>query len=741
MKIKNIRLKKLLPILLVFLFCGVSYAQTGDEFKLKPGLPIVVDGEKVEYFEKDGKISAEGKVSIVYGEVKLTCDKIEVDTTTRQALCEGNVRIEHPDGALVGERIRYDFNSEKGEIIGAEVDAFPWFGQAEETGKVGANEYLLKNGYITTCDLDNPHYRLRAGEIRIFPDEKVIAKNVFMYIGKVPVVWFPYYYHPIIQSRAKVQLIPGHSTDWGYFLLSAWRFYLIGNTKADVIVDYRTRKGFAEGANLYYDMDDVGLSGLGEGVFRTYFIHQNDTGTYEKSAFRDEGLEPVLRDRFQLKHRIDFEPGTVGMAEFNKLSDRDLLKDYLYNEYAETEQVPRNYVSLSSAQSNYIFRVEANKRIDDFYTVTQKLPEVAIDVPSQRLWDTPFYYGAVSSATAFNKVYEEGSENGEEEVIRADSEQKLSYVTGIGPLRLMPYGLARGTTYSREKWESADPVARAAIGGGLDASSRFFRIYNYNTDILGLDVNGLRHIIAPGAKYFHLHQPTVDKNNLYQMDEIDSLEKENFVTLSLENKLQTKRHSGDELQTVDLMRFLVSTDYNFRMEKQRVSFEEVYGFEDITFDAEVRPYEWLFLNGEINMIPDNQSIRDSYVEFAIQPTDSFLMNFGYRYEKMTPESRNQFIFDTQYVINPKWKIGLYERLNFEQGNIEEQQVSITRDLHCWEVEVVYDVDGANFFKDDFTFWLAFKIKAFPDLQLGLSRSFKKHIPGNMRGSSELAAVQ
>ena len=103
-------------------------------------------------------------------------------------------------------------------IIGAEVKAFPWFGNAEHTRKVGDNEYLLEKGFVTTCDLDNPHYKIEAESIQVFPDEKVIAKNVIFYIGKVTVMCFPYYYHPIIQSRAKVQFIPGVNSDWGYFL-------------------------------------------------------------------------------------------------------------------------------------------------------------------------------------------------------------------------------------------------------------------------------------------------------------------------------------------------------------------------------------------------------------------------------------------------------------------------------------------------------------------------------------------
>ncbi|MGB3242477.1 MAG: LptA/OstA family protein, partial [Candidatus Omnitrophota bacterium] len=161
---------------------GTAFAAPDEEvLKLKPGQPIVVDGDKVEYFEEENRIVAEGNVSITYGDIKLTCDRIEVNTKSQQALCQGNVRIDQPEGVMTGDRIRYDFIRKEGEIIGGEVKAFPWFGRAEETGKVAKNEYLLRNGWITTCDLDMPHYRIKAGEIRVFPDEKVIAKNVVFY--------------------------------------------------------------------------------------------------------------------------------------------------------------------------------------------------------------------------------------------------------------------------------------------------------------------------------------------------------------------------------------------------------------------------------------------------------------------------------------------------------------------------------------------------------------------------------
>ncbi|MFH1305441.1 MAG: LptA/OstA family protein, partial [Candidatus Omnitrophota bacterium] len=213
----------------ILIICGVSsVCLANDILKPKKGQPIVVDGDDVEYFEKENKIVAKGNVFVTHGDVKLTCDRIVVDTKTREVLCEGNVRIENPKGVMTGDRIRYDLLRKRGEIISGEIEAFPWFGSAEESKRVGMNEYVLQEGHITTCDLNTPHYRIKAKQIKVFPNDKVIAKNVTFYIDEVPTLWLPYYYHPILQSRAKVQFLFGQDGEWGNFLLSSWRFYIHG---------------------------------------------------------------------------------------------------------------------------------------------------------------------------------------------------------------------------------------------------------------------------------------------------------------------------------------------------------------------------------------------------------------------------------------------------------------------------------------------------------------------------------
>jgi len=718
---------------------------------MKPGERIIVDGDKVEYFEESGRIIAEGNVVVTYGEVKLTCGKIEVNTVIRKAFCTGKVIVADPKGTLSGECVKYDFAKKRGEVLSGEINAFPWFGEAEKTSRVGDNEFVFYNGYVTTCDLDKPHYRIKAKEVRVFPDEKIIAKNVVFYINEVPVLWFPYYYHPIVQSRSKVQFMPGQSTDWGNFVLSSWRKYIVGESRVDISVDYRSKKGFAEGANFYYRMEDLKMQGLGEGFFRMYFAQQNGKWTYDPTPFRDEWpdrqkqedgkkVKYVERKMFQWKHRVDFDPSVVGMVEFNKYSDEYFLKDYFYNEYTETALTPQNYISLTSAQENYLFEISANCRFHQFETITQRMPEMKFTIPQQKIGGLPLYYNAESSMVMFDKQYANKSSPCEI-VNRFDSKHELTLPINLKLFEVTPFGWFRETAYSRTI-KSQDLTCRNAVGGGVNVSTRFYRIFDFDTNFLDLDINKLRHVVAPSISYNHVEQPNIYSSELMQMDAVDSITKLNNVTFSLENKIQTKKHVGDALSSVDLARLIISSDYTYHLQKNKWEavkdgpYRKHGRFSDFTFDLEVDPYSWLFLDGQMVIDRKSLAVSTGMIEASAQPSDSFSLAMGYRYEKKQPNPRNAFTFDATIIPNPKWKFGIYERFDVQTRIIEEQQFTVTRDLHCWEVELSYDVEGSRFFKDQYTIWLAFKIKAFPDLPIGLDRSFSRRKPGSERPGLE-----
>ena len=144
-----------LLIISPLLFCKTALAE-GDK------KPVVCNGDVVEYFEQERKVVGTGNVVIDYEDVKLTCDKAVVYVDTKDAYCEGDVVLYQEDGIFTGERFVYNFETKKGRAVKGAGITPPVYEKADETSKVAEKEVIMRRGYITTCELDKPHYRIQS---------------------------------------------------------------------------------------------------------------------------------------------------------------------------------------------------------------------------------------------------------------------------------------------------------------------------------------------------------------------------------------------------------------------------------------------------------------------------------------------------------------------------------------------------------------------------------------------------
>ena len=153
---------------------------------------------------------------------------------------------------------------------------------------------------------------------------------------------------------------------------------------------------------------------------------------------------------------------------------------------------------------------------------------------------------------------------------------------------------------------------------------------------------------------------------------------------------------------------------------------------------ELTPYPWLYTLAKMNIntkhcLPDNVS-----VDFVAGKEDDRSIAFGYRYENafdsnlaVDPDTNsnklNYLTADATYRFNELWKARVYWRYNMDKGYVDEQQYTISRDLHCWILEFTYDFrpyeDNATIASQ--TFWISLRLKAFPRFPLGIGRAYSR----------------
>ncbi|MFY9402670.1 MAG: LptA/OstA family protein [Candidatus Omnitrophota bacterium] len=741
----------------LFLYLPLGTAKEADARGRVPQ-SIVVNGDNVEYLTERQEVVAEGNVEIIYEGTKLTCRKLTVNTKTKQGVAEGNVRLEDEKGIVEGERVTYDFQNKTGVILNAKFRANPYFGSARNIDRLSEEEFVARYGRITTCSFDRPHYNILSKEMDILPGDKVLTRENVSYLGSVPFLYLPKLSHVFGDPLMHVRVMPGKSKDWGPYVLSGWKYNLTDYISGRIYLDYRSKLGVAEGFGSNYH-----IPYFGKGDFKFYYSHEDPKrSTLSSKAERTEFQRYLVR----LRHKWDISEHTNFVAELYKIGDdrrkyndinQNILKDYFFREYEKDSQ-PLSYALFHHNFEYSSINILAQKRVNRWFDQLDKLPQITYILPNIKLWDTPLYFENSSVFANFNKkgpMYPVTAE--ELKMSRLDIINKVSMPMKVAFLDFTPFLKDRQVIYDKGAFGKSLPV-NTIFYAGADLSTKFYRIYNIKADSLGIHLNGLRHIITPTVGYSYNHSPTISATKLKYIDEVDLLTSSNAFTLGLSNKLQTKRKGADGIEkTIDFLDLNISTKYSLGpnhvygkyyyteqnetrslMIKPGEPKKTGASFSDIFIKYKILPYSWLRIEGDatykhsgIEDDPDfgsyNRFTQVNYdINFDFAKERS--LGIGQRYER---KGGNQVTASFNWRLNPKWRLFVYQRYNLksytdasnafiERGTLE-QEFTVSRDLHCWEMDLTL-----NHKKNHGSgIYVVFRLKAFPEAEFGFDQSYNK----------------
>jgi hypothetical protein len=699
-------------------FFSTVLAQDGQDKEV----PIICYGDKVEFLENQQKLTATGNVMVIYEDVKITCDKIDISLQTKDGVAEGNIVVYQKDSILTGDRSEYNFDTQMGTIYKSGFASQLIYGQGPQAEKLGPTHINMRNSYMTTCDLAYPHYRIHARKAQIFLDDKVVMHHVIVYIFDFPAFYLPYYSYALKPDRPKVTVLPGKDKDWGFFVLTSWRYEFNQYLKGRLNLDYRERKDFASGFDNYYDTQR-----FGQGFVKTYYM--NERSLESKRLWKQPRITHE-RERYMVhnRHSWDIDQDTDLRLEYWTLSDTDLLKDYFFRTEHEREPDPTSYLSIIRIKPNYTLSFLGQRRFNKIFTRVERQPELKLDIPSIRIGkeDSKLYWKSENSFVNLDRKFAYPSDV-DEDTVRFDTFNKISRVSKIGFLHITPFVGGRQTYYTKDVFGERD-WWRGLFTTGVDIETKFFRIFNINTDKWGLNINKLRHVITPKVGYEYIRTPTIVPEKLVQFDGIDSIDRKNTISFSLENKLQTKRETNFEgelvQETVDLARLLISTDYDYRLPSGSK-------FSDINFDFEFTPFNWLTLEFDTSYDHLEDRFQTFNLDIYADQGDKWRGGFGYRYAH---NNHSETIVEVSFKPSPLWRIGIYERFMFKgfpNGrkkiyDLREQEYRLMHNLHCWTSEIIYNVSRG----EGESIYFVLRLNAFPDVPLEFGKSYHRPKPGS-----------
>ena len=308
----------------------------------------------------------------------------------------------------------------------------------------------------------------------------------------------------------------------------------------DLNLDYLSQRGFGYGTNIEYDRDSFfGIPGPTSGRADLWAI--NDSGHDNLGADRRDIVpEQTFRGRVFWNHRQKFADGLLedwtAQVEVGWISDRTFLEEYYENEW-DNNKDQLTGVRLKRLFDNQSFSIEANGRINDFFTQTQWLPRLDHNWLGQPLLDDKLTWYEHSSAAYANigiaaiptnpqlksewslLPWEHDSAgnpiSGQGE--RLITRQELDLPLDLAPFKVVPYALGELGHWGEDI--NGNDINRASFQGGVRASIPFWAVDPNVHDAL-FNLNGLAHKVM-----FDVEASFADSNrNLQQFPLYDELD-------------------------------------------------------------------------------------------------------------------------------------------------------------------------------------------------------------------------
>lgn len=671
-------------------------------------------------------------VQVRHGTLELVASQVAVSERTGDIIADGNVRLRTSQQSFAGQHVEYNFRT--GQIVAEEFRAgfSPLFaGGLKLEGNSNEQAGVARETFLTTDDVKQPAFRIRAKEFRVVPGRRVDAKNATVYVGDVPVFWLPYYKRDLTTHRAFWRVAPGARSYHGAYLLSSYHFPVTTNVDAGLNLDLYQKRGIGLGPDLNWDFDR-----WGEGEFRYYYINDNEPRTDPLDA-------PIGQDRHRVSfsHRAELRPGLTAKAVVREQSDPYIIRDFFESEYRRNTQ-PNSFLEINQAWSNWSLDFFAQPQVNEFYRTVERIPEVRLSGLRQQIGESPLFYESESSAGYLR--LDPGETGLEYAAMRADSfHQVLLPQTYFGWLNFVPRAGGRFTQYGETEGEgtSFEDRGRFVFNTGAEVSAKASRIWR-GAESKVWDVRELRHIVQPSINYVFVPEPNREPHELPQFDReipslrllpldypdynaIDSIDSQNVLRLTLRNKLQTKREEGIQ----NLVNWGLYTDWRLDPRPGQTTFADVYS------DLDLRPRSWLSLNSETRYDIKQRDWNAAYHTATLTPNDRWNWRVGHRYfrggPEFGPESDNNTVFSSFYFkLNENWAARITHHFEARDGTLEEQYYSIYRDFRSWTGALTFRVRDNRLRSDDYAVAFVFQLKALPRFPLGRDREEHSFLLGS-----------
>jgi len=374
---------------------------------------LFYQGDYIRFDYATEQIYLQGNAQVKYRASTIDSDSLRIDLNRDRAFSYGPTVMIDEDQVLIGRDVRYDIRSQTGMMTDgvSMIDRGYYFG--DEIRRVDTDIYDVDGGRFTTCDDLEPHYWFWARQMRIYQNDKIVGKPVFVYVNEFPVFYFPFITFSIKRGRHAGLLFPepGYNSVDGKFVRNIAWFYPF-EEYADLILsmDLMEKTGWRSRFQTVYlkryeysgNLNASFQKGISGGVTHyDWALRGNHHHELPERASFDVNLDFISNRR--IWQGSDIIDESLAQQLTSSISYRRPLLSSYFNagaNYTQDLVNDRSYVTLPSASFSLpsrpvyeLFRVDSDRAADAWwsnfmYNYSVRLAHTGdVRDPDRSFWD------------------------------------------------------------------------------------------------------------------------------------------------------------------------------------------------------------------------------------------------------------------------------------------------------------------------------------------------------------------
>lgn len=598
-----------------------------------------------------------------------------------------NLYADEPARQLTAKRLEYDFAKQTGVIENAKGHAGPWYFSAEKMTVLGPGSVDAENVWISTCDHDPPHYKLRLKNMAIRDGQFAMGNQMRVQLGgaTTPLYW-PHW--RLRGGASDFDFDSGRRAKLGYYVNMGQQFPITPDVSLGLRLFPTTKEGVGFGLETKYDFMEKPASRL----------------------FRSQGSAHVLyttedRGYYDFFHRHEITDDLLLLAQAEQWFDRDFYKDFFYQQYRNRTE-PRTFANMTLTKPAYIATATVRKDTHGFIHETERLPEASFHLLERRLTDRLYF-----SFDTLDGYYERGPSK--LHAARSSSTGRLTLDLDWGEaLSITPFTELETTAYS-DLARSDDSGYRLSTTTGLTLQSRFHKTYPGASGF-----SGFKHIIVPSVTYSYRPEPTLDVEETPRFDALDNVYGRSRIESKIDNVVFGRDAETGEIWQVGRLTLYQGNDF----------WNENRKSDDYEIECDIRPRPWWGwqMAGERHIIDNEYDLNEPYflereaLEFyewftgrPWNPEDAYQYDarygdysrflsylyyddtniggnlngrLGFAYAQTQSRKFNrEVLYGLGYRLGENWGLAFEHRFDLERNQLARQRYELRRRLHCWDM--------------------------------------------------------